>query len=129
MTHRMPLRRPRRWSERRQEPGVRVRTVGYAGRLGNAAFTMTPRMKNSGRQGIDNRSHFETDSADALAGPHEIAEVEAFLLPSKASAITGIDVEIDGGRRAGINWVRTRDRLPAVNKRQPNLRRTGSYIR
>ncbi len=78
--------------------GVRVNSV-------TPGFTMTPHMRKlqAAKGWTTDRISKQTPLGRWLE-PHEIAEGVAFLLSAKASAITGIDLAIDGGWLAGINW-------------------------
>ena len=78
--------------------GVRVNSV-------TPGFTMTPRMREiqAAKGWTSDRIAKQTPLGRWLE-PVEIAEGVAFLLSPKASGITGIDLTIDGGWLAGINW-------------------------
>ena len=78
--------------------GVRVNSV-------TPGFTMTPHMREiqAAKGWTTDRISKQTPLGRWLE-PNEIAEGVAFLLSRKASAITGIDLAIDGGWLAGINW-------------------------
>jgi NAD(P)-dependent dehydrogenase (short-subunit alcohol dehydrogenase family) len=46
-----------------------------------------------------------TSALGRLGYAREIAAVAAFLCSSEASYISGIDLLVDGGARAGVDWL------------------------
>lgn len=78
--------------------GVRVNSV-------TPGFTMTPKMREiQATKGWGPERIASQTPLGRWLEPDEIAHAVIFLLSDKASAITGIDIAVDGGWLAGINW-------------------------
>ena len=54
--------------------------------------------------GGDISAIIKTTPLQRLIEPREIAEAVAFLCSDRASAITGINLPVDGGWLGGVNW-------------------------
>lgn len=78
--------------------GLRVNSV-------TPGFTLTPKMKEiQARKGWSTETIAKQMPIDRWLEPDEISHAVCFLLSDKASGITGIDLTVDGGWLAGINW-------------------------
>ena len=78
--------------------GVRVNSV-------TPGFTLTPKMKEiQAKKGWSTERIASQMPIGRWLEPDEISYAVEFLLSDKASGITGIDLTVDGGWLAGINW-------------------------
>jgi NAD(P)-dependent dehydrogenase (short-subunit alcohol dehydrogenase family) len=78
--------------------GVRVNAV-------SPGFTATPRLKEIIALGRDLSAVINTTPLQRMIEPKEIADAVAFLCSDRASAITGVNLPVDGGWLGGVNWV------------------------
>lgn len=79
--------------------GVRVNSI-------SPGFTLTPRLKELIKLRNWDISTVEQQTAlGRWVEPDEIADAAEFLLSSKASAITGVDLPVDTGWLCGVNWL------------------------
>jgi NAD(P)-dependent dehydrogenase (short-subunit alcohol dehydrogenase family) len=78
--------------------GVRVNCV-------SPGFTLTPLMKSLFERKERDETHMKNDTAlGRLVEPREIAQAAAFLASDEASAITGVNLNVDCGWLVSTSW-------------------------
>lgn len=78
--------------------GVRVNSVA-------PGYTLTPLLEEAINRGEREVSGaLQNTPLGQLVLPEQVADAVAFLLSSRASAITGVDLPVDGGWLAGCTW-------------------------
>jgi NAD(P)-dependent dehydrogenase (short-subunit alcohol dehydrogenase family) len=78
--------------------GIRVNSVA-------PGYTLTPMLQEAidrGERKVDGA--IENTPLRKLVLPEQVADAVSFLLSERASAITGVDLPVDGGWLAGTTW-------------------------